>query len=367
MEDVHDQHLAVRGDGVDASRGERQPKRLGALRPHGVELGILGAIPGRRIDDRLPVRSKTGGVDGPPSERQPLERRDCRRTPLPDHPAREEPRRQSDSDRRQGRERPGPAANLRGGRLESRHREPGESFESEGDVVRGMEPLLGILLDRVPDDPLEAGRDALVRDGEVRRFFPQDRRHRLGRRVAVERSPAREHLVEDGAEGEDVRPGVGGLALHLLRRHVAERPEHDSRLRAARRRRQSRRLGPRLGVRELGQAEIEDLDAPIVCHEQVLGFQIPMDDPFLVRRGQSVRDLERVVDRLPRRELRSGERRAQRLPFEQLLDDIRSAFVGPDVVNRGDVGMVQDPGGPGLLLEPSQPVRRPPKTTRAAP
>ena len=40
----------------------------------------------------------------------------------------------------------------------------------------------------------------------------QDRRHRVGGRVAVERALAREHLVEDRAEGEDVAARVGRLA-----------------------------------------------------------------------------------------------------------------------------------------------------------
>ena len=87
------------------------------------------------------------------------------------------------------------------------------------------------------------GEHALVRDGKVRRLFPEDRRHRLRGRVAVECSLAREHLVENRAEREDVASGVGRLAFDLLRRHVAERPEHDARLRGAGRRRQARGRG----------------------------------------------------------------------------------------------------------------------------
>src|SRR5260221_12128969 len=95
-------------------------------------------------------------------------------------------------------------------------------LERERDVVRGVDALLRALLDAAPDDPVEPWRDALVRGGEVGRLLPEDRRHRLRGRVAAERVPAREHLVEDRAEGKDVRPRVCGTSLDLLRRHVAE-------------------------------------------------------------------------------------------------------------------------------------------------
>ena len=40
-------------------------------------------------------------------------------------------------------------------------------------------------------------------------FFFQDRVHQLNSRVTVEGLPARQHLVEDHAEAEDVRPRYG--------------------------------------------------------------------------------------------------------------------------------------------------------------
>ena len=91
--------------------------------------------------------------------------------------------------------------------------------------------------------------------------------------------------------------------------------------------RQVRDLAALLGVRELGEAEVEDLHAAVVGDEDVLGLQVPVDDPLLVRRREAADDLERVVDRLARRELAAGEDRAQRLALEQLLDDVGRAVV----------------------------------------
>ena len=223
--------------------------------------------------------------------------------------------------------------------------------------MRRVEALLGALLEAVADDPVECGRDVLIRDGDLRRVLSQDRRHRLGGRVALEGAAAGEHLVEDRAEGEDVRARVGGLALDLLGRHVAERSQDHAGLGRRGRGREVRAGALLLGVRQLRQAEVEDLHAAVVGDEEVLGLQVPVDDPLLVRGGEAVDDLERVVDRAARRDPAAREHRAKRLPFEQLLDDIGRAVVArADVVDGGDVGVVQDPGRAGLLLEAAQAV-----------
>ena len=80
-------------------------------------------------------------------------------------------------------------------------------------------------------------------------------------------------------------------------------------------------------------------------------------DPLLVRGGQAVRDLQRVTDRLARRKGSSGEPGTQRFAFEKLRDEIGRSIVSPDVMDGQDVGVIQNPGGAGLLLEPPQPVR----------
>ncbi len=174
----------------------------------------------------------------------------------------------------------------------------------------------------------------------------------------MERAVAREHLVEDRAEGEEVAAGVGRPSAHLLRRHVADRSEDDSRLGPGRRGRQIRLLARALfGVRQLREAEVEDLQPPVLRDEEVLRLQVAVDDPLLVRRGKPVRHLERVVDRLARREPSAGEGRAQRLTFQKLADDVRRPFMRADVVDRRDVGMIEQPRRLRLLLEPPQPVR----------
>jgi hypothetical protein len=58
---------------------------------------------------------------------------------------------------------------------------------------------------------------------------------------------------------------------------------------------------------ELGQAEVEDLEAPVPGDEEVFGLEVAVDDAFLVGRGQAVGRLDRELQRLaPRQPL--GER-----------------------------------------------------------
>ena len=45
------------------------------------------------------------------------------------------------------------------------------------------------------------------------------------------------------------------------------------------------------GLRQLGQAEVEDLDAPVPGDEQVLGLQVAVDDALVVGGGEPAGDL----------------------------------------------------------------------------
>jgi hypothetical protein len=175
----------------------------------------------------------------------------------------------------------------------------------------------------VTDDALEARRDRLVGDREIRRILLEDRGHGLARRVRMEGPLPREHLVEDRAESEDVRARVGGPALDLLGRHVAESSHDDARLRPGGRGRQTR-LRPRFSFRlsELGEAEVEDLHAAVLRDEEVLGLEVSVDDPLLVRRRETLRDLQGVVDRLALREAATRELRAEVLSLQQLGNDV---------------------------------------------
>ena len=56
----------------------------------------------------------------------------------------------------------------------------------------------------------------------------------------------------------------------------------------------------------------------IASEEEVFRFQIAMDDAAVVRRGESLRDLHGVVDRLAFRNGAAPQPLTERLAFEQL-------------------------------------------------
>ena len=83
--------------------------------------------------------------------------------------------------------------------------------------------------------------------------------------------------------------------------------------------------------RLLRQPEIEQLD-PLLGHENVGWFQIPVSDAFLMRSIESVQNLSGVLNCFVERQ-RSFERSA----FHQLHDQV----VRPNIVELADMGMIQ--------------------------
>ena len=54
-----------------------------------------------------------------------------------------------------------------------------------------------------------------------------------------------------------------------------------------------------------------------------------MDDALLVRRGQTVRELDRVIDHSANRQCTCTQPLTQRFPFEQLRYDVGRAAIRP--------------------------------------
>lgn len=76
------------------------------------------------------------------------------------------------------------------------------------------------------------------------------------------------------------------MPAHLFRRHVGDRSDDG----AAHRRQLRRRLA-RSKSEQLCEAEIENLQPAVIQQEQVLRFEITVEDAVLVRGSQSLREL----------------------------------------------------------------------------
>ncbi len=231
-------------------------------------------------------------------------------------------------------------------------------LEGEGEVPRGLESPLGLLFQAVAKNRHERRCFRRDRGGRLAGLFLEDRRHRLRSRLSLKRPGARQHLVEHGAEGKDVRPLVHRNAPDLLRGHVPDGPHDRSGLREAG---HGRRLRFFDGIREpragLGKPEVEDLHPLVPCDEDVVGLQVPMDDALLVRRREAERDLHAVLPRPTRGQRARQERLAQRLALEELRDRVGHRPFVPEIMNREDVGMRQRRDRLRLAPEPRERVR----------
>ena len=130
-----------------------------------------------------------------------------------------------------------------------------------------------------------------------------------------------QHLVEDDAERELVAPEVDDLAPRLLRRHVGHRPEDDPLLAQGRERGRPGVGWIVAGDLVPGQAEVEELGVAVLRQEDVLGLDVAVDDSLPVRRREAFRHLQPDVESLPERQRPLGQRLAQRLAFQKLLDE----------------------------------------------
>jgi hypothetical protein len=198
--------------------------------------------------------------------------------------------------------------------------------------------------------------------------------HHLGQRVqgglAAERRPARQHLIEDGAEGIHVGERAGGAALAagLLRRHVRGRAQDGALA-----------LGQRRHFQPLRQPEIGDLRyavgergthvpcslavnsgrtspaRPILGGQQHVGRrQVAVDDAALVRVADRQRQRPHQLRRRPRRLRFAGEVLGEAAAADPLQRQERPAVVLAHLVNLDDVGVLQPGDRLGFPTEACQ-------------
>jgi hypothetical protein len=149
---------------------------------------------------------------------------------------------------------------------------------------------------------------------------------------------------------------IDSFTAHLFRCHVADRAEHHTGLGAMRRGRgRDRAHSAGDGVaRQFRQPEVQNLDAIVGGDRQILGLEIAVRDPLLVRRCEPSRDLQGIRDRFAHVDGTGPQPFPQRLPFEQLRHDEWRIRTHADVVHRKDVRTVQRRGRVSFLLESAE-------------
>jgi hypothetical protein len=182
--------------------------------------------------------------------------------------------------------------------------------------------------------------------------------HRFDRRGPREGRAAVADGVDQRAEGEDVRAGVDGASLHLLRRHVGSGAEDRQRRgvalgrRAGACRRRVRAFGRRLcdPLGELGDPEVDDLRIAAARHDQVLRLQVAVHDAGGVGAGQAVGDARQQLEDRGAVARGTGPDR-QRLPFHELHGHVVQRPFDTGVVDADDGRVVERRGHARLAEE----------------
>ena len=214
-----------------------------------------------------------------------------------------------------------------------------------------MVATLGLLLEASHDD----GHERLLERGSQReerlRVLVDDADADLGHRLAVERKLAAEQLVQDDAERPDVAADLrGARGAHLLGRHVERRADD-------RRRVGERHLPDRARAKDLGDAEIEDLQqrrsVQAARDEEILRLEIAMHDPGGMRLDERLARLEDVLDGVGdgQRALLLAQLREVHA-LEELEDHERAILgVAADVVDARDMLALETDRGARLAHE----------------
>ena len=158
--------------------------------------------------------------------------------------------------------------------------------------------------------------------------------------LARPRLAPREHLVPHQAERVDVAPAVQVTTVDLLRGHVGRRPQGHPGKRQV-----------RIGIPGPRDTEVREASCiGLLVHVDVLGLDVPVDDPATMGIGEGSAHVHKNVAGLRAGEWPLCANQVFQAPARDVLHDEREAVVLELLrpVEHDDVGVLQARDRPGL-------------------
>ncbi len=149
---------------------------------------------------------------------------------------------------------------------------------------------------------------------------------------------------------------IRNLAAHLFGCHVVRGSHHAPGFGSvAGGRGEGRGIG--IGAwrfHRFGQAEVENLDGPVPCDEEIFRFEVAMNHVFAVSGGEAPGNLQGELGGLAGRQGPVCKLLAQGIPLEEFTDEVGLAVVLSHVEHHHDVRVVQRSQGAGFPFESLQ-------------
>src|SRR5215469_18045762 len=177
---------------------------------------------------------------------------------------------------------------------------PGNRLQREAQILCRLEPILWVFFQAVANDLLISRRNLGLLQIGTGRLFAQNRSHGVDFRFAVKGPASGHHLVENRAKAENVTAVIDCLAAKLLGRHVGY-GAYDRAVLCDRGQILDCAMVVRAGLK-LGHSEVKNLYAIVVRDEQILWFQITMNNMAIVCSDKRVYNLERILGGISRRD-----------------------------------------------------------------
>src|SRR5271167_2859928 len=200
--------------------------------------------------------------------------------------------------------------------------------QSRGEGFRRRKALVAVLRQRLQGGSLQLRRIRERKLTKRGRVIRDDLRERRTRALTLEWEGVGQQLIKDNPGRVDVRPAVDGLVPKLLGRHVVQTADDLP-------------CPSQSVIAQPSNTEIDNLNASVIQHHDVGGFDITMYDPALVRVAQTLANLNNNADLFQQRHRAVGTQQClQTLALEVLHYQERPVLVFTQVVNGNDVGML---------------------------